>query len=83
MSSKYSDDLRAFVFQEYDAGTKTSKIFEMVMAEWPDCGMVSDKSIAMMIGSRKQLLTHGRSPRAHRPPITLAGPEWSWPEEAA
>ncbi|MAL99432.1 MAG: hypothetical protein CL583_13400 [Alteromonadaceae bacterium] len=82
MSSKYSDDLRAFVFQEHDAGKKARHIFEQVMVKWPDCGMRSSHSVRMMIGTRKQFM-FSQGPRAEAAPITLAGPEWSWPEEAA
>lgn len=79
--SKYPQELRQYVFEAYGKGRKARDIFTDVMRKWPDCGMISPQSIAMMIGANKQRLRSGsyRPPRqdAAAPAISLAGPSWS------
>ena len=81
--SRYPEALRTFVLKEYAAGRGARSIFEAVMREWPDCGMQTPQSIAMMVGANKQRLASGsyRPPREAdpKPEISLAGPVWSKP----
>lgn len=81
--SRYPEPLRTFVLKEYAAGRSARDIFDDVMRKWPDCGMLTPQSIAMMVGANKQRLASGsyRPPRESdpKPQISLAGPRWSKP----